>query len=638
MQSIVRKTRINNSYKFRFVFFSGCDERGAMEIKLIFLWVIFFLIFNSKICSAVSDTERSVTLHNNVLKMDRKLSNMSDSVTLISNKIDINQQNIKNNALGVNNVNTNQQDVSIKFNKKIDDNKANISNLYKRLLYRGKKTEEIDEKVLKNTESLNKSEADIIINKGKIDANEKIISEYITNRDKSTLDTEQINEMLNKLDRNSSLTSEYLDRFWVLIAAVLVFFMQAGFKTFEAGMVRKIHDDNVAIKNVLGWLIISLVYFVFGFGVMFGDSLNGLMGSNLFSPTFAVMQDAKKNIEGQYLGLEFFLYQLAFAATAATIVSGAISERIALIPYILLSIFIGCVIYPIFGHWAWGGTYFLNDQGWLYALGFRDFAGSTVVHSIGAWIALAGIIVIGARNGRYDKRGNLNSKDFVPSNLGYSTLGVLILWFGWWGFNGGGLFRYDERVPAIIVNTILSGSAAGLTAFFHALSKSRDKYVIFPKLLGGILGGLVAITACCNTVSSSEAMVIGAIAGLVHNFAHDLLKLKLKLDDPVGAVAVHGFCGAWGTLCVALFGELQADFFSPNSELLFSENGFFRFLSDATIRTKQAAIQLTGIITAFLFSFSLSYLFFRLIRKIPGIGLRVLPSDEKTGSLLGISN
>jgi len=604
-------------------------------------------MFFSEISSAVSEKSsgsKPATLRDNVINIDRRLSNIAGSVTLISNKIDINQQNIKSNALGVNDVNANQKQVSLKFNKRIDDNKANIGNLYKRLLYKDKRVGVIQDKVNKNSESvtnnsefINKSEVEINLNKDKIEANEKIISKFITNSDKSKVNTAEVNEMLNKFHRKSGVSGSRLDRFWVFIAAVLVFFMQAGFKAFEAGMVRKVHDDNVAIKNVLDWLIISLVYFLFGFGVMFGDS-NGLMGTSLYGPTFTVMQETKQSIEGQYLGLEFFLYQLAFAATAATIVSGAISERIALVPYILLSIFIGSVIYPVFGHWVWGGTYLLNDQGWLYTLGFRDFAGSTVVHSIGAWIALAGIIVIGARNGRYDKRGNLNSKDFVPANLGYSTLGVFIVWFGWWGFNGGSQFRYDESVATIIINTILSGSAAGLTAFFHALSKSRDKYEIFPKLLGGILGGLVAITACCNTVSSSEAMLIGAIAGLVHNFSLDLLKFNLKLDDPVGAVAVHGFCGVWGTMCVAFFGDLQTDFFPLNNEMLFSEQGSFGFLRDATIRTKQAAIQFTGIITAFLFSFSLSYLFFKLIRKIPGVGLRVLPSDEKNGSLLGISN
>ena len=625
-----------------------------MKIKLIFLCLIFILTSFSKISIAESDgnlrsdSANDTTSRNNALNINRKLSNMTRSFTGINNKVDINKENIKKNALDIldfRDVNINQKNISTKLDKKINDNKANISNIYNKLPSLGgiynkvnsaqEETQKFQEKI---TESVNKNETKINSNIEKIDSNEKKLSEYISNSYANKIGNEQIQKTSNKQNSTSSSTNNYLDRFWVLIAAVLVFFMQAGFKVFEAGMVRKVHADNVAIKNILDWLIISLVYFLLGFGLMFGESISGIFGSSLFRPSFAIMQDAKDNIDGQNLGVEFFLFQLVFAATAATIVSGAMSERIALVPYILLSIFIGSVIYPIFGHWAWGGTYLLNNQGWLYAWGFRDFAGSTVVHSVGAWVALAGIIVIGPRNGRYDERGNLNKKDFVPANLGYSTLGVFILWFGWWGFNGGSQLKFDENVATIIINTILSGSTAGLTAFFHALLKSNDKNEIFPKFLGGILGGLVAITACCNTVTTSEAMLIGTIAGLIHNYTYDFLMLKLKLDDPVGAVAVHGFCGVWGTMCVAFFGDLDADFFSLNNEFLFSEHGVFRFLGDYTVRTKQVAVQLTGIVIAFLFSFSLSYMFFKIVRKFPGIGLRVLPSDEKSGSLLGISN
>jgi len=648
------KAEITISNKFRFASYCELDERGLMKIKLIFLCSIFILsIFSGISIAEVEnnsrfDSAKDGTSLNATQSINRKLSNMTDSFTGINNKVDINKENIKKNALDIldfREENANQKNISTKLDKKINDNKANISNIYKKLpslggIYnRVNSAHEETQKFQKTlTDSVNQNEIDININREKIDSNEKKLSEYISNSYSSQTGTEQNQKTSNKSNSKSNSTNDYLDRFWVFIAAVLVFFMQAGFKAFEAGMVRKVHDDNVAIKNVLDWLIISLVYFLLGFGFMFGDSMGGMIGTSLFRPTFSIMQDAKNNIDDQNLGLEFFLFQLVFAAIAASIVSGAISERIALVPYILLSIFIGSVIYPVFGHWAWGGTYLLNDQGWLYAWGFRDFAGSTVVHSVGAWVALAGIMVIGPRNGRYDERGNLNKKDFVPSNLGYSTLGVFILWFGWWGFNGGSQLKYDENVATIIINTILSGSTAGLTAFFHALLKSNDKNEIFPKFLGGILGGLVAITACCNTVTTSEAMLIGAVAGLVHNYTYDFLMLKLKLDDPVGAVAVHGFCGAWGTMCVAFFGDLGTDFYSLNNEILFSEHGFFRFLGDYTIRIKQAAVQLTGIVIAFLFSFSLSYMFFKIIRKLPGIGLRVLPSDEKSGSLLGISN
>ena len=590
-------------------------------MKILFLWLILSLsLFCKTGFAAPNESSISAINEDNFLhkeqhhSIDKKLLMLDYPISTSSliDKIEINNGNIKKNSAIIKNFNK-----ELKFTREIT-NSNHIG-------------------ILKSIKAAQQNKASIKESKDSISSTESILSEHIISSEKYEAEIERINNKLNNLNKSTGLTNDYLDRFWILIAAALVFFMQAGFKTFEAGMVRKQHEDNVAIKNLLDWLIISLAYFLVGFGFMFGDSYNGLIGTNLFSPTSQVLENIKETIVGQYLGLEFFLYQLAFAATAATIVSGALSERVALIPYIVLSMFIGVAIYPVFGHWAWGGTYFQNDQGWLYTIGFRDFAGSTVVHSIGAWVALAGVIVIGARNGRYDKDGNLNTKDFLPSNLGYSALGVLILWFGWWGFNGGSQLKYDENIASIIVNTTLSGSAAGLTAFFQALSNSRDKYEIFPKLLGGILGGLVAITACCNSVSSGEALFIGAIAGLVHNYSHDFLIRNLKLDDPVGAIAVHGFCGVWGTLCVAFFGQLDSSFFSQNNDILFSEHRLLGFLEESNIRIKQTIIQLIGIITAFSFTFSLSYLFFNLIRKIPGIGLRVIPSDEKKGSILGIS-
>lgn len=604
-------------------------EKKIMKIKRIVLLLIWLFPFFSNISLAISDESFFSESNDNQSAQNEKRidsggveSDQGDRFSILNKKIEINKENIVSNVLYINEVNENLRKTFI------HSNKANIEEI----------AELIQKNTIKNATFINQNQLNIISNRDSIKSNKKLYSEYINNRDINNSNIEKINKALDTIDQATGLTSGYLDRFWVLIAAVLVFFMQAGFKTFEAGMVRKVHADNVAIKNVLDWLVISLVYFLQGFGLMFGDSFNGLIGTNLFGPTMDVLKKVQNNIDGQYLGLEFFLYQLAFAATAATIVSGAVSERIALIPYVVLSIFIGTLIYPVFGHWAWGGTYFLTDQGWLFAIGFRDFAGSTVVHSIGAWVALAGIMVIGARHGRYDSYGNLNNKDFVPSNLGYSTLGVLILWFGWWGFNGGSQLKYDDSIASIIMNTILSGSAAGLTAFFHAISRSHDKNEIFPKLLGGILGGLVAITACCNSVSAWEALFIGGVAGLVHNYSYDFLLYRLKLDDPVGAVAVHGFCGVWGTMCVAFFGDLETDFFALNGGILFSEHSLLSFLGDTPVRLKQTIVQLVGISTAFIFSFTLSYLFFQLIRKIPGIGLRVLPSDEKNGSLLGISS
>jgi len=528
--------------------------------------------------------------------------------------------------------------------KKINSNKAAIVEQRRKLNTLQKKTTtqnqsriNTDKKLQKGLDKLNTQHTS---QQQKIISNEQNLSkhsEQLNTVNENAQEIADLRKQLSTLDRTSGVTKDYIDRFWVLIAAALVFFMQAGFKTFETGMVRKEHNDSVAIKNVIDWLVVSIVYFFIGFGIMFGDSWYGFIGSSLFAPSLDSMEAIKNSLPEQYLGLEFFLYQLAFAATAATIVSGAMSERTALIPYIALSIFIGIFIYPVFGHWAWGGAYLLTDTGWLYNIGFRDFAGSTVVHSIGAWIALAGIITIGARHGRYDVDGNINTKDFRPSNLGYSVLGVFILWFGWWGFNGGSQLKYDESIASIILNTTLAGAAAGITAFFHALSKSRDKYDVFPKLLGGILGGLVAITACCNVVSANEAIVIGVIAGLIHNYSYDFLMLKLKLDDPVGAIAVHGFCGVWGTLSVAFFGDLSNSFFVQNSITLFAQDSFPLFTGNAIMRIEQVFIQLFGVIIAFIFAFSSAYLFFKFIRMIPFIGLRVRVKDEKEGSPLGIS-
>lgn len=607
----------------------------SMKIKRFFLWLLLLFPFFCDISLAVSDQNPLSEYNNTQLVQNEEQNSINgaplaktDSFSILNKRIKSNTENIISNILYIDNINENLKKNFINLNR---NNLDEISALIKN-------------NTVINANSINKNKINIRSNEDNITSNKELLSKHINNIDVHKSDTntyqseiDRINKTLETIHLTSGLTSDFLDRFWVLIAAVLVFFMQAGFKTFEAGMVRKVHNDNVAIKNILDWIVISLVYFLLGFGLMFGDSFNGLIGTNLFGPTVEAMQKVKINIRGQYLGMEFFLYQLAFAATAATVVSGAVSERIALIPYIMLSIFIGTLIYPVFGHWAWGGTFYLTDQGWLFAIGFRDFAGSTVVHSVGAWVALAGVIQIGARNGRYDSQGNLNSKDFVPSNLGYSTLGVLILWFGWWGFNGGSQLKYDESIASIIVNTIIAGSAAGLTAFFHAIARSHDKYEIFPKLLGGILGGLVAITACCNSVSAWEAIFIGAAAGLVHNYSYDFLIHSLKLDDPVGAIAVHGFCGVWGTLCVAFFGNLEADFFAQNGGMLFSENNLLSFLGDSPNRLKLIIVQSIGIITAFIYTFTFSFLFFKFIKIVPGIGLRVLPSDEKNGTLLGIS-
>lgn len=394
-----------------------------------------------------------------------------------------------------------------------------------------------------------------------------------------------------------------LDHLWVLLSTALVFFMQAGFKAFEVGMVRTEHSNAVGIKNVIDWVVGSLIFLFFGFGIMFGQSKYGLVGTDLF---FGIgIQD---NPNGSPLGTIFFLFQIAFATTALTIVSGAMSERTGFIPYMTASAFIAVLIYPVFGHWAWGNLFYENNPAWLADLGFIDFAGSTVVHSIGAWVALVGIWMIGPRLGRFDENGK--PVQFKANSYSYSVLGLIILWLGWWGFNGGSQLALDKEVGEIILNTNIAGAIAGLVAFFHCYW-FQDRIDLYPKFLGGVIGGLVAITASCAYVDHLDALLIGAIAGLVHNYSYDFLLYKLKLDDPVGAISVHGFCGVWGTLSVALFAELSPE----------------------VSRLSQLGIQTVGILVAFVFTTSTAFIMFSILKKT--VGLRVSPQEEKNGIIIG---
>lgn len=377
-------------------------------------------------------------------------------------------------------------------------------------------------------------------------------------------------------------TQNYIDRFWIVIAAALVFLMQAGFTTFEVGLVQRHHRNGVGLKNIIDWLVVCLVFFGFGFGLMFGEShYTGLWGTTFFGLWGGVEQIEKFDSN---FHLDFFLFQLVFASAAVTIISGALAERTKLIYYVIIALFVGGFIYPIYGHWVWGGIFIEDNSPKLASLGFMDFAGSTVVHSIGAWIALVGVIVVGPRNGRFTNSPNLTST-IRPYNLGYSALGVFILWFGWWGFNGGSNLLYNDSVSKILLNTNLSGAAAGLSAFLFAwaIYKVKKKKVstggpivsesaklklqilqeeVFIKAMGGVLGGLVAITASCNIMAPGWAIFIGLLAGIIHNLAFDLLTI-CRLDDPVGAIPVHGACGILGTLLLVLGNSYQ---FSTNEK------------------------------------------------------------------------
>ncbi len=335
-----------------------------------------------------------------------------------------------------------------------------------------------------------------------------------------------------------------LDLLWVLIAAGLVFFMQAGFTMLESGMIRAKNSYNVAIKNISDFTVAVLSFWLLGFALMFGPSLSGFVGTSGFNGGIVST--------GSDYG--FFIFQAMFVGTAATIVAGAVAERMKFNAYLIVSLFISVLIYPVSGHWIWGSALLGGEQGWLEAKGFMDFAGSTVVHSVGAWVALAGVIALGPRKGRFDNNGK--PQEIPGHNLLLATLGVFILWFGWFGFNGGSTLVADVSVAKIIVNTVLAGCAGGLCALLGSWVLKRG-LVAVEHALNGILAGLVSITAGCAFVEPTSAIVIGAIGGVVVLAAESLLLNVCKLDDPVGAIAVHGVGGVWGTLAIAIFAPLD---------------------------------------------------------------------------------
>ncbi|WPP48431.1 ammonium transporter [Catalinimonas niigatensis] len=401
---------------------------------------------------------------------------------------------------------------------------------------------------------------------------------------------------------SEELLSFDIDTLWVLMSAALVFFMQAGFKCLEVGFVRQHHIAAVAMKNMVDWVIGSVIFFLLGFGLMFGHSAGGWLGIDMFLPnSFDV-------VGGNKLGAVFFMFQLAFTGTALTIVSGAMSERTGFIPYLTASIFIALIIYPVFGHWVWGNLFYEDNTAWLADLGFIDFAGSTVVHSVGAWVSLAGLKLLGPRLGRYTEDGKL--RPFQANSIPMAVLGVFILWFGWWGFNGGSTLALNQEVGKIILNTNLSGAAAALSAYFFAYF-FQHKEDIYEKMLGGALGGLVAITASPHIQTPLTSLLIGLLAGIIHNLSYDLLTKKWKIDDAVGAIPVHGFCGLFGTLAVALF--------APAETLVHG-------------RWVQLGIQALGAAVCMVWAGGTGYVLFYMLKKT--VGLRVSPDEERKGITL----
>ncbi|MYL21709.1 ammonium transporter [Halobacillus litoralis] len=321
-----------------------------------------------------------------------------------------------------------------------------------------------------------------------------------------------------------------VDMAWVMIAAFLVFFMHAGFAMVESGFTRSKNALNILMKNFMTMSIAAVLYFIVGYGIMFGTSGGGIIGIDGFL------------LSGQEDQIGFFVFQAVFAATCATIISGAVAERIKLGSYLLLTVVMTGFIYPVVGHWVWGG-------GWLAELGFVDFAGSTVVHLTGALGAVTAVLFLGPRIGKYSGR----TVNVIPGhNIPLGALGVFILWFGWFGFNGGSTLAADPSlVPSVIATTLLSASAGVLGSGFYSYAKF--KRIDASLTLNGALAGLVGITAGTANVSLTGAIVIGLIAGVILVEAVQFLDRVARIDDPVGAIAVHGICGIWGTLAVGLF-------------------------------------------------------------------------------------
>jgi len=384
-------------------------------------------------------------------------------------------------------------------------------------------------------------------------------------------------------------TNGVLDLMWIVICGILVFFMQAGFTLVETGFTRSKNAGNIIMKNLMDLCIGSLGFWAIGYTIMYGDSIGTFIGSPslFFSDT--------ENMHNLF-------FQTVFAATAATIVSGAIAGRTKFTTYLIFSVVMTVIIYPISGHWVWQG------DGWLTELGFIDFAGSTVVHSVGGWAALIAAILVGPRLGKYT---NGKSNAIPGHNLVIGALGIFILWLGWFGFNAGSQLAISgdnaNAVAGIIITTNLAAAAAAVTAMFVSWGLYGKPDISMT--LNGALAGLVAITAGCAVVSPLGAAIIGVIAGVVIVFSIEFIDKKLKVDDPVGAISVHGVCGALGTLLVGVF--------ATDGGLLYG-GGF-----------DQLGVQAIGVLAIGVWAIVTSFVVLYILKKT--IGLRVSKEEEVDG-------
>lgn len=386
-----------------------------------------------------------------------------------------------------------------------------------------------------------------------------------------------------------------LDMVWLLVSAALVFFMQAGFAMVEAGFTRAKNVVNIVMKNIMDFVVGSVVYFLIGYWIMFGKH------PIAFDPSTK---------EGLW-EFAMWMFQMAFAGTAATIVSGAMAERTKFTAYLAYSALMTAFIYPVVGRWTWGG-------GWLSQRGFIDFAGSTVVHSVGGWAALVGAALLGPRVGKYDSKGN--PKPIPGHNIALAALGTFILWFGWFGFNGGStLAGTNEAIGVIILNTNLAAVTGALAAMITVWLRFGKPDASMT--MNGALAGLVAITAPCAVVSPLSSLLIGAIGGVLVVFSVVFFDKVLKIDDPVGAISVHGVNGVWGTIAVGLFAESKYALASGVGNI----NGLF-FGGGV----HQLGVQLLGVLGTFAWTTAAGFLMFWFLKKT--VGLRV----EKEAELKGL--
>lgn len=415
---------------------------------------------------------------------------------------------------------------------------------------------------------------------------------------------EEISEEVSEAAEGPVYAKEIdVDTLWTCLAAFLVFFMQAGFALVEAGFTRAKNACNIIMKNLMDFSVGSLTFWLVGFGLMFGTS-NGFCGMDQFF--FDGSSDAALAVkDNEGFNWAFLIFQTVFCATAATIVSGAMAERTKFTSYLVYSVLITVIVYPIFGSWAWGGLY--TQAGWLEKLGtggFIDFAGSTVVHSIGGWCALAGAITIGPRIGKYTADGKV--KPIPGHNITLGALGVFILWLGWFGFNPGSTTMIGGgEFAEVAVTTNLAAAAGVVGALFTSWAMFGKPDTSFA--LNGALAGLVSITAGCYNLSPLFSAITGLIGGILVVFSCVMFD-KLKIDDPVGAVSVHGVCGAWGTLAVGIF---------------IADTGLIAG------QVNQFISQCIGVGVGFAWAFGLSMIIFNVIKFT--MGLRVSAEEEMQG-------